>query len=133
MRYTASIKENRLFRRLYGTGKCAADPFLAVYCLKSRGKPVRSADAPPSPSRNRLGLTVGVKVGKAVVRNKVRRRLREIYRLAEPRMQTGWDIVIVARTRAADADYKTLERSAEKLFTRLKLLREQPAQEKLPE
>jgi len=56
-----------------------------------------------------LGLTVGTKVGKAVRRNLIRRRLREIYRLHEERMCRGWDIVAVARTKAAEASYRELE------------------------
>lgn len=49
------------------------------------------------PFRNRLGLTVSTKVGCAVVRNRVRRRLREIYRLNEDMLTSGVDIVVVAR------------------------------------
>ena len=58
---------------------------------------------------NRLGFTVTSKVGKAVTRNRVRRRLRAIYRLHEGGLNPGFDIVIVARTRAASATYQKLE------------------------
>ncbi len=91
MKYTVSMKENHLFRRLYAKGKTAASPTVAVY--------VR----PNHSHRNRLGFTVGTKVGKAVVRNRVRRRLREIYRLHEEEIAPGVDLVIVARGRAAGA------------------------------
>jgi ribonuclease P protein component len=49
---------------------------------------------------SRLGFTVSTKLGHAVVRNRVRRRLREVYRLVEPTLKPGYDIVIVARSRA---------------------------------
>lgn len=64
----------------------------------------------------RLGLTVGTKLGSAVVRNRIKRKLREIYRLAEPQLKCGYDLVIVARTRARNADYQTLERELKRLF-----------------
>ena len=99
MRHTVSMKENHLFRRLYSKGKSTVTPALAVYAKPNH-----------RPGKNRLGLTVGAKVGKAVRRNKVRRRLREAYRLHEDGMAGGWDIVVVARVRSAYASYAELER-----------------------
>lgn len=58
---------------------------------------------------NRLGFTVTAKVGKAHTRNRVRRRLREIYRLHESQLRPGYDLVVVARVRAAEVTYKRLE------------------------
>ena len=59
--------------------------------------------------QNRLGLTVGTKIGKAVVRNRTRRRLREIYRTNEDKLLPGYDVVVVARVRAAHATYAAME------------------------
>ncbi len=73
-------------------------PCLVVYARRTGG-PV-----------SRLGLTVTAKVGKAHTRNLVRRRLREIYRLHEEDLQPGYDLVVVARTRAAAAEYRRLEK-----------------------
>ena len=78
---TQSLKQNHLFRRLYQRGKSAAGRHVVVYCRKN-GLPY-----------NRLGLTVGTKVGHAVVRNRIRRRLREAYRLSEGQFLSGYDIV----------------------------------------
>ncbi len=99
MRFTVSMKENRDFRRLYASGKTAVDGRLAVYARKNRL------------GRNRLGITVGTKLGTAVVRNRVRRRIREAYRLEEPFLRCGYDLVVVARTRAAESDYAHLRAS----------------------
>ncbi len=66
---------------------------------------------------NRLGITVGVKVGGAVVRNRTRRLIRESYRLGEHRLKTGYDIVAVARVRCAGADFRHVDAS---LFALLK-------------
>jgi ribonuclease P protein component len=64
----------------------------------------------------RYGLTISRRVGKAVVRNKIKRRLREILRRMN--LPTGWDIIIIARNPAASADYSNLSKSAENLFVR---------------
>ncbi len=109
MKFTVSMKENHLFRRLYAKGKTAATPTLAVYAR------------PNHMGKNRLGLTVGTKVGKAVVRNKVRRRLREIYRLHESQLRPGWDLVVVARTKSAFAPYRELERDFLKALDKLEV------------
>ena len=111
MKKTVSLKENHLFRRAYNRGKTAADGRLALY-VRGNGQ-----------KGNRLGLTVSTKVGCAVVRNRVRRRLREVYRLHEEQMAGGRDVVVVARTRAAFSDYHQLEKSFLKLADRLELLK----------
>lgn len=113
MKKTAPLKENHLFRRAYNRGKSAADSRLALYV---RGNGQRA---------NRLGLTVSTKVGCAVVRNRVRRRLREIYRLHEDGLVGGRDVVVVARTRAASSDYHQLEKSFLRLADKLELLKKE--------
>ena len=98
MEFTDSLRKNREFRRVYSRGKSAASPCLVVYAKRNGSR------------ENRLGLTVSTKLGCAVVRNRVRRRLREIYRLNEPLLRRGFDIVVVARHRAGGAEYARLER-----------------------
>lgn len=95
MKFSTSLKLNHIFRRLYATSG-HANSYLVLYA-----RPNRSAT-------NRVGITAGKKLGHAVVRNRVRRRLREIYRLNEDRFLPGWDIVVVARSRCVDADFKKL-------------------------
>ena len=111
MKKTVSLKENHLFRRLYQKGKTAADSRLALYVRRSGRE------------KNRLGLTVSTKVGHAVVRNRVRRRLREVYRLHENQLADGMDVVIVARVRAAHSSYWQLEASFLKLADKLGLMK----------
>lgn len=91
MEHTVSLKLNHVFRRLYGRGKSAVNPCLAVYCRKN------------NLGYSRLGLTVGVKLGKAVVRNRTRRRIKEAYRIHEGAFFPGYDIVVVARVRLPTA------------------------------
>lgn len=79
---------------------------------------------PEKPDRRKpSGPHRGQKVGKAVVRNKVRRRIREIYRTNEGRIRSGYDIVVVARVRAVFTPYAKLEDSFLKLMDKLGLLR----------
>ena len=107
-----TLKKNSDFRRLYTKGASAATPCLVVYC-----RPNRRAE-------NRLGYTVSVKLGHAVVRNRVRRRLREIVRLNDASLKQGWDIVIVARGRCVGAPYRKIEASFLDACGRLGLLKE---------
>lgn len=69
---------------------------------------------------SRCGFSVSKRVGKAVVRNRVKRRLREILR--RTRLRAGWNIVFIARPAAAAADYASLRKAIEALLTRADLL-----------
>ena len=69
---------------------------------------------------SRYGFSVSKRVGKAVKRNKVKRRLREIVRLTS--VKAGWDIVLIARPAASEADYASLERMVKRLLSRAELL-----------
>ena len=99
MKFTVSLKENRQFRRLYSKGRSEVSPFLALYYRRTGQK------------ESRLGITVSGKLGKAVKRNLLRRRLHEAYRRNEEKFQPGYDFVVVARTRAMHGTYAQLERS----------------------
>ena len=95
MKFSSSLKLNHIFRRLYST-QGYANGYLVLYARANHG------------SQNRVGITVSKKLGKAVVRNRVRRRLREVYRLHEDRFAPGWDIVVVARSRCIHAPFEKL-------------------------
>ena len=98
MQFSVSLKQNHIFRRLYRTPG-AADSYMVLYARRNREE------------KNRVGFTVSKKLGHAVVRNRTRRRLREIYRLNEHRFARGYDIVVEARSAAVDADFAVLERA----------------------
>ena len=110
MQFSRSLKDNRQFRRLYQRGKSVADRNLVLYCR------------PNGTRENLLGLTVSAKLGHAVVRNRLRRRLRECYRLHETEFCRGYHMVIVARSHAVKASYAELESSLLKLAAKQNLL-----------
>ncbi len=108
-----TIKENREFKRMYAKAKSAVTPCMVVYCRRNRL------------GRNRLGVTVSTKLGGAVVRNRARRRLREVFRLAQPGMKQGWDMILVARARAVDGPWKKLTAAFDRACRELGVLEEQ--------
>ena len=109
MKFSSSLKLNHIFRRLYHSNGFA-DGFLVLYARKNRL------------DTNRIGITVSKKLGHAVVRNRTRRRLREVYRLNEEKFQPGWDLVVVARTRSVDASFDQLTKSYLKLAKKANIL-----------
>jgi ribonuclease P protein component len=113
MKVRGTLKKNSDFRRLYAKGKSAVTPYLVLYTRPNRL------------GENRVGYTVSAKLGHAVVRNRVRRRLREIYRLNSPSLRPGFDLVIVARGRAVTASYRQLESAFLSACGKLGLLREE--------
>ena len=113
MKFSSSLKLNHIFQRLYKTNG-QANGHLVLYARRNRT------------NTNRVGITVSKKLGKANVRNRVRRRLREVYRLNEEKFQTGWDIVIVARTRAIHAPFEKLTESYLNAAEKAGILKELP-------
>jgi ribonuclease P protein component len=66
----------------------------------------------------RIGLSTGRKLGGAVVRNRVRRRLRETLRVMAPSFQPGWDVLIIARPAIVEADHDALVGALHRLLQR---------------
>lgn len=110
MKKTVSITQNHEFRSLYYKGGSKASGLLVVYFKKNKY------------GQNRLGITVSKKVGNAVTRNRVRRLIKENYRLLEAQLVDGYDIVIVARTRMAEADFHQTAAALSSLLHRCNLL-----------
>ena len=109
-----SLKENAAFRRLYYRGANAGNRYLVIYCRRNGLKV------------SRMGLTVSTKLGHAVVRNRVRRRLREIVRLHEDKLTPGYDFVVVARSAAVEAEFTTLTKAFLSLTDKLGMQKKLP-------
>jgi ribonuclease P protein component len=92
------------FTRVYNDGSSRSDSFVVMKAL------------PNGLELTRYGISVSKRVGNAVTRNRVKRLLREILRLAE--LKPGWDIILIARIPAAAASYAPLEESVRRLLVR---------------
>jgi|GEM_PF-56737 len=110
MKYSVSLTQNHEFRRLYNKGTSSATPAMVIYC-RQNGRGV-----------NRLGITVSSKLGNAVRRNRIRRRLRETYRLNEDKLRRGYDVVIVARSGAYDAPWPAMNGEFRRICGKIGLL-----------
>lgn len=110
MKNSVTLKQNHEFRRAYHKGKSHATKILVLYCRKNRMK------------QNRYGITVGVKLGNAVRRNRVKRKIREAYRLHEDKLPIGYDFVLVARVRAVHASFSEIENALLQALAALHLL-----------
>ena len=98
-----SLKKNEDFRKCYRTGRSYVDRDLVLYVCGN------------GLTRNRIGISVSKKVGNSVVRHRITRLIRESYRLHEQMFNSGLDMVVVARSRARDADYHRVEDALLKL------------------
>ena len=107
-----TIRENYLFSRVYSKGKNCTGRYVSVYYLKNR-RPGGGT---------RLGVTVSKSRGKAVVRNRLKRRIRESLRTLYPYMKEGYLIVTVARQPAVCASYAQISEELAELLHRAALL-----------
>ena len=104
------MKKNHEFRRMYQKGKSSVNSYLVLYIRPNRL------------GHNRLGVTVSTKLGKAVVRNRVRRRLREVWRLNDAALKQGYDMILVGRGRSVKGEFREIEKAYLRAAAELKLL-----------
>lgn len=106
------LRANPLFKQVFHEGRSFAEPLVVLHLLKM----------PDSPERRAFGFSVSKKVGNAVVRNRVRRRLREAARALLPELPRGFWAVIVARARAAQTPQADLALALRRACERAGLL-----------
>ena len=105
-----ALTKRAQYLAVYKSGKAWVDELIVMKAL------------PNKLDFSRCGFSVTKDVGKAVVRNRVRRLLREVVRVVS--IKPGWDIVFIARPSAGAADYREIKRSTEKLLSRARLINE---------
>ena len=108
---TERLRKDSDFRRVYKHGKSFANRYLVMYIMRNNLE------------YNRVGISVSKKVGKAINRNKIRRRIKESYRLnIDANVKYGYDIVFIARVAIKEADYKDIEKSMNHLIRKAGLI-----------
>ena len=97
MKNTVSLCRNTDFKRLYYRGKAYHSKYFVLFVLPNRQ------------DFNRIGFTVSKKIGKAVVRNRARRLMFEAFRLYEPDLKIGYNMVMVAKSSIKDTDFHSIK------------------------
>ncbi len=108
MRGEEYLTKSEQYKLVYNKGSSWASNLVVMKALPNRL------------SLSRYGFSVSRRVGKAVIRNRVKRLLREILRSTP--LEPGWDIIFIARPPAASADYTNLKESVADLLSRARLL-----------
>ncbi len=105
-----SLRKNKNFQTVYKTGKSFANKMMVLYVL------------PKSNDDRRIGFAAGKRLGNAVVRNRMKRLLREAYRLNQARLISGVDLVLVSRKVMVGAELSTVIRSFLDLCNKARIL-----------
>ena len=103
------LRLNADFQRVRQKGRSWANRLVVLCAL------------PNELEHSRFGFAASKRIGKAVVRNRVRRRMREAVRLRFVAIQEGWDMVFIARSAIADSNHAELSSAVEDLLTRANL------------
>lgn len=107
---TKGLKKDSDFRKVYKHGKSFANRYLVMYILENKS------------DSSRVGISVSKKVGNAVTRNKVRRKIKEAYRLkVDENVKGGYDIIFIARVSSKEAEYKDIEKAINHLVKKSNL------------
>ena len=93
LRSSERLHQTQEYQRVFRHGKKLVSPLFVIYVY------------PSSESFSRLGMAVSKRVGKAVVRNRIKRLIREVFRRHKTVIKSPCDVVVVARQRAADASF----------------------------
>lgn len=113
MRRDVRLRSGDDFRRVRRDGRSRANALVVIV----------AAPRPDGPDRpTRVGVVAGKRVGDAVVRNRAKRRVRELLRHRYGQLKAGWDIVVIVRATLAGADAMTLDDALWSLVRRLDLV-----------
>jgi ribonuclease P protein component len=104
------VRENERFQEIRRHGRSYSNHQL-VLCVLPNNLPY-----------SRFGFSVSRRIGKAVLRNQIKRRLREAVRLRMDQIQTGWDLVFIARNPIRNADFHEIDAACARLLRRASLL-----------
>lgn len=100
------IRKNSEFRTVYRKGKSFSNHLLVLYVFKNY----------KNVNIDRIGISVSKKVGKSVIRSRVKRLINESYRLNNKSLKKGYDFVFIARNACKEKSYKEVQSSLINLF-----------------
>jgi len=103
------LKKNYEFKKVYNEGRYYVEKYVVMYIIKNNS------------TLNRIGFSVSKKVGNSVVRNRVKRRMKEVYRQFADNTKLGYDIVFTARVGSGSADYAIIEKNIISVLKKAKL------------
>ncbi len=109
MNKTVPLTKNYEFLRTYKKGKFYVGKYITMYALPNRS------------SLNRLGITVSKKFGKSVRRNRLRRLIKENYRLFEDFIKYGYDMIFVSRNTEEMPDFISIKKEMKFLLKKLNI------------
>ena len=112
MNRSFSLRRGADFQQVWDEGKSFSHPRVI---LRVRGNGTEAC---------RFGFVAGKKIGKATVRNRAKRLMREAVRQRLPMIVPGWDLILIARSGAAGSEFKETERAVESVLRRASLIRE---------
>lgn len=103
------LKKNYEFKKVYIEGRYYVEKYVVMYIIKNDF------------ALNRIGFSVSKKVGNSVVRNRIKRRMKEVYRQFADNTKAGYDIVFTARVGSGSADYAMIEKNIKSVLKKAKL------------
>lgn len=104
------IRKNAEFRAVYRRGKSFSNNLLVLYVFRN------------NKGTNRIGISVSKKVGKSVIRSRVKRLISESYRLSKAYIKISYDFVVIARNPANDKSYEEINKALKNLFKKAGLI-----------
>ena len=114
------LTDKRDFQRVFHHGQSFANRYLVLYYMKTTNPAFR------------IGFSVSKKVGKAVTRNRVKRLLREAFRLEKERVTGSYDFVVIARPSAAELDFHTIRQNVQHLLRNMDANKDGTAKKSTP-
>ena len=106
------LRKNKQFQSVYRYGKSYANRIMVIYVLSNKD------------TQRKVGFAAGKRLGNAVVRNRVKRLLRETYRLNQHKLKLGFDLLLVGRKPMVDVKYKVVSKAFGDLCTKARILDE---------
>lgn len=109
------LRKNKQFQSVYRFGKSYANHMMVIYVLSTRE------------TQTKVGFAAGKRLGNAVVRNRVKRLLREVYRLNQHRLRSGLHILLVGRKPMVGVKYQVVDKAFGDLCTKAHIIDKQAA------